>query len=127
MLQRKHVVQRAGQPEILMRVLGAVAQAAGTRRLLRLSEFDQVEGVGDERHPGGGAGAVGGGHVHRQVPQRRGVPGEQAFLRGGGTAFGQLEGAAAVQVHEVGERFGAGAGDLAGLRVGAVGGGAAAD
>ena len=46
---------------------------------------------------------------------------------GGSTALGQAQGAAAVQVHQVGEPFGAGPGDLAGLRVRAVGGGAAAE
>ena len=54
-----------------------------------------MKGIGDESHPGGGAGAVGGGQVHRQVPQRGGVPGEQVFLRGGGTALGHAQGAAA--------------------------------
>src|SRR5208337_3401873 len=87
----------------------------------------QVKCVGDEGHPGGGAGAVGGGQVHRQVPQRGGVPGEQVLLGGGGAALGQAQGAAGVQVHQVGEPFGAGAGDFAGLGVGAVGGGAAAE
>jgi len=55
------------------------------------------------------------------------VPGEQVLLRGGSAPFGQAQGAAAVQVHQVGEPFGAGPGDLAGLGVGAVGGGAAAE
>src|SRR5271166_2325107 len=124
----EHVVQRAGQAEFLVRVLGAVGQPPERVVDLPVCEFDQVKGIGYERDPGGGAGAVGGGHVHRQVPQPGGVPGEQAFLRGGGAPFGQAQGAAvAVQVHQVGEPFGAGPGDLAGLRVGAVGGGAAAE
>ena len=55
------------------------------------------------------------------------MPGEQVLLGGGGAALGQAQGAAAVQVHQVGEPFGAGAGDLAGLGVDAVGGGAAAE
>ena len=55
------------------------------------------------------------------------MPGEQVLLGGGGAALGQAQGAAGVQVHQVGEPFGAGPGDFAGLRVGAVGGGAAAE
>ena len=120
-------MQRAGQPEFLVRVLGAVAQPPERVVYLPVCEFYQVKGVGDESHPGGGAGAVGGGQVHRQVPQGGGVPGEQVVLRGGGTALGQAQGAAAAQVDQVGEPFGAGAGDLAGLGVDAVGGGAAAE
>ena len=91
----QHVVQRAGQPELLVRVPGAVAQPPERVVYLPVREFDQVKCVGCEGHPGGGAGAVGGGHAHRQVPQRGGVPGEQVFLRGGSTALGQAQGAAA--------------------------------
>ena len=86
-----------------------------------------MKGVGYQGHPGGGARAVGSGQVHRQVPQGGGVVGEQVFLGGGGAPFGQAQGAAGSQVDQVGEPFGAGPGDLAGLRVRAVGGGAAAE
>ena len=55
------------------------------------------------------------------------MPGEQVFLRGGGASFGQADAAAAAEVNEVGEPLGAGLDGLAGLRVGAVGGGAAAE
>ena len=123
----EHVVQRAGQPELLMRVLGAVAQPPERLVYLPVSEFYQVKGVSYQGHAGGGAGAVSGRQVHRQVPQRPGVPGEQVLLGGGGAALGQAQGAAGVQVHQVGEPFGAGPGDFAGLRVGVVGGGAAAE
>ena len=110
-----------------MRVLSAVTQPPERLVYLPVSELDQVEGIGDEGDPGRGAAAVGGGQVHRQVPQLGGVPGEQFLLDGGGAALGQAQGPAAAEVHEVGEPFGAGPGDLAGPGVHAVGGGAAAE
>ena len=55
------------------------------------------------------------------------MPGEQVFLGGGGTASSQAQGAPGAEIDQVGEPFGAGPGDLAGLRVRAVGGGAAAE
>ena len=81
-----------------MRVLGAVAEPAERVVYLPVCEFYQVKGVGYQGHPGGGAGAVGGGQVHRQVPQGGGVAGEQVFLGGGGAPFGQAQGAAGSQV-----------------------------
>ena len=120
-------MQRAGQAEFLVRVLGAVTQPPERVVYLPVCEFYQVKGVGDEGDAGRGAGTVGGGQVHRQVPQSGGVPGEQVLLRGGGTALGQAQGAAAAEIDQVGEPFGAGPGDLAGLRVRAVGGGAPAE
>src|SRR5207249_12048081 len=86
-----HVVQRAGQPELLMRVLGAVAQPPERLVYLPVSELYQVKGVSDQGHAGRGAGTVGGGQVHRQVPQGGGVPGEQVLLGGGGAALGQAQ------------------------------------
>ena len=86
-----------------------------------------MEGVGDEGDAGGSAGAVGGRQVHRQVAQPPGAGGEQVFLRGGGAPLGQADAAAGAQVDQVGEPFGAGLGHLAGVRVGGIGGGAAAE
>ena len=123
----EHVVQRAGQAEFLVRVLGAVTQPPERVVYLPVSEFHKVKGIRYQGHPGGGAGAVGGGQVHRQVPQFCCVPGEQVVLRGGGTALGQAQGAPGAEIDQVGEPFGACAGDLAGLGVDAVGGGAAAE
>jgi hypothetical protein len=54
----EHVVQRAGQPEFLVRVLGAVAQPPERVVYLPVCEFDQVKCVGYESRPGLGAGAV---------------------------------------------------------------------
>ena len=110
-----------------MRVLGAVTQPPERLVDLPVCKFYQVKCVSYQGHADGGAGAVSGRQVHRQVPQRPGVPGDQVLLGGGGAALGQAQGAAGVQVHQVGEPFGAGPGDLAGLRVGAVRGGAAAE
>ena len=123
----EHVVQRAGQAEFLVCVLGAVTQPPERVVYLPVCEFYQVKGVGDEGDAGRGAGTVGGGQVHRQVPQGGGVPGEQVLLRGGGTALGQAQGAAAAEIDQVREPFGAGLGDLAGPRVRCGGGDAAAE
>jgi hypothetical protein len=81
-------VQGPGQAELLVGVLGAVGEAPERLVDFLVGEFDQVEGVGDERQAGRGAGAVGRGQVHGQVAQPPGVAGQQVFLRGGGASFG---------------------------------------
>ena len=53
--------------------------------------------------------------------------GEQVLLRGGGAALGEAQGAAAAEIDQVREPFGAGLGDLAGPRVRCGGGDAAAE
>ena len=55
------------------------------------------------------------------------MPGEQVLLGGGGAALGQAQRAAAAEIDQVGEPFGAGPGNFAGLGVRAAGGGAAAE
>lgn len=55
------------------------------------------------------------------------MAGQQVFVRFGGAALGQAEAAAAAQVNQVGELFGASLGHLAGVRVGRAGRGAAAE
>ncbi len=46
-------MQRAGQAEFFVRVLGAVAQPPERVVYLPVCEFDQVKCVGDEGDPGG--------------------------------------------------------------------------
>ena len=101
-------MQRAGQADVLVRVLGAIAEQAERLVYLAVGELDEVERVGDENGPGGGGGPVGGGQVHGQVAQLCGMAVEQAFSCFGGAALSQAEGPAGAEVNQVSEPLGAG-------------------